>query len=135
MGSLVKPANIATSNALRRALLWLTGSTLLVAAILATDWQHHRILLQRFWMPLSAVSATHVSSATGNVVLPRGESIDIVLAVTGLPRDTARLELLRDEGQRELIELAPDAENAGRYTHHLPALEASLQYRGVSGDG
>ena len=134
MGRLVRPTQVARPTAIRPAVVMLGACGLVLAAFLAINWAQTSVLMQRFWSPATSITATQLTSVTGNVEIPRGESIDLVTELSGLPRKTARLELATGNEFVDSFELTPDESQANAFIHQLTADE-SFRYRVVAGDG
>lgn len=134
MGRLVQPTQVARPTALRPAVLMLCSCGLVLAAFLAINWPQTSILLQRFWSPSASITATQLVSRTGNVEVPRGEPLDLVTELSGVPRSTAVLELTTGDEFVDRFELVPDEHQANLFTHQLTADEP-FRYRVLSGDG
>lgn len=135
MAQLVQPSRIATAAQLHRAAMLCCITAAVLALFLAADWPHRRILLQRFWMPLAPITATQLDGETGDVVLPRGGSLEIALRQTGIPRDGAYLEVVHEDQSRQSLTLQVDADDPQRLSHRIESLADSFHYRGVAGDG
>ena len=79
----------------------------MLAGFLALDWRSTSVLLRRFWSPMSDISATRLHSATGDIVVPRGETVDLVAELSGRTRPLATLQILRPDGARADMKIAP----------------------------
>lgn len=134
MGRLVRPTQVARPTAVRPAVLMLGSSVLVLAAFLAVNWPQTSILLQRFWSPSANITATQLISRTGDVEVPCGETLDLVMELSGVPRKTAVLELATGDEFIDSFELIPDENHANLFTHQLTADEP-FRYRVLSGDG
>lgn len=139
MGRIVQPGRIAHPRALLPSIKSLAFCSLVLAGFLALDWQFTSVLLRRFWSPMSDISATRLHSATGDVVVPRGESVDLVAELSGRPRPVATLQILRPDGaqqemKQEDMKIAPQADRPAAFVHSL-RVEDSFQYRLRAGDG
>lgn len=135
MGRLVEPARVARPDGLRRAAMIVAAASLVLGGFLALDWRQNRVLLQRFWSPMSDISATRLQSVTGDAVIPRGQPVDVLVNMLGLPRDSATIMLATDGDEVDAIDLSPDPEQPGAFVYHLAALEQSFRYRVQAGDG
>ncbi|HUQ71591.1 MAG TPA: hypothetical protein VM165_18830 [Planctomycetaceae bacterium] len=133
IGRIVQPGRVAHPATLRPAGIWLAGCVLVLVAFLAMDWPQTSVLLRRFWSPTADITATQLRSATGDVVVPRGESVNLIADLSGLPRRSATLLIARPDTTEEAIELRPDAERAA-FVHRLP-VDDSFRYRIRAGDG
>lgn len=134
MGRLVRPTQVARPTSVRPSALTLGACGLVLAAFLAINWAQTSVLMQRFWSPATNITATQLTSVTGDVEIPRGESIDLVTELSGLPRETATLELATGDEFVDSFELTPDETQANAFIHQLTADEP-FRYRVVAGDG
>jgi len=135
LARLVEPARVAAPAPARRAAAWLACAAAAVVAFLAIDWPHHRVLLARFWFPLSKITATQVESLTGDLVVPRGEPVRLSIRTSGLHRTTASLELAAEGVDIETFQLADGGDSPDQFTYDIPSLQSSLKYRVQAGDG
>ncbi|MCA9072620.1 MAG: hypothetical protein KDA84_27040, partial [Planctomycetaceae bacterium] len=134
MGELVEPRKISRTVLPRNALFTLAGCVLLCAGFLALNWPQTSILLQRFWNPTAKITATQLESMTGDLSVPRGETIELMANLSGLSRDEARLTIKFESGTNEVLPLKTDSESPQRFLHSLRVNE-SFQYQLVAGDG
>ncbi len=139
MGQIVQPGRVAHPQALFRSMKSLAGCAFVLAGFLALDWQSTSVLLRRFWSPMSDISATQLRSVTGDVVIPRGESVELVAELTGMPRSSAMLQIIRpdatpDETKNEDLKIATQADRPTAFVQRVRA-EESFQYRMRAGDG
>lgn len=134
MGRLVRPTQVARPMAIRPAAVMLGACGLVLAAFLAVNWPQTSVLMQRFWSPATNITATQLKSVTGDVEVPRGESLDLVTELSGLPRKTAMLELATGDEFVDSFELTPDENQASAFIHQLTADEP-FRYRVIAGDG
>ncbi|NQV24197.1 MAG: hypothetical protein HQ518_07490, partial [Rhodopirellula sp.] len=134
MGRLVRPAKVARPAAVRPPVVLLGACGLVLAAFLAINWPQTSVLMQRFWSPATNITATQLKSVTGDVEVPRGETVDLVTELSGVPRQTATLEVATGDEFTDRFELTPDEKQANVFIHQLTADE-SFRYRVVSGDG
>ena len=135
LGRLVEPKRIARPAVLRPALIVCSACAAALVGYLAMDWRQNCVLLARFWAPLADISATRVQSVTGDAAIPRGDAVEIVTSMSGLPRSTATISLETDGAAVETIELQSDPERPGQWTYRATALEKSFRYRVQAGDG
>lgn len=135
LGRLVEPKRIARPAVLRPALVLCTACVAALIGYLAMDWRQNCVLLARFWAPLADISATRVESLTGDAEIPRGDAVEIVASMSGLPRSTATIWLKTDGEAVDTFELQPDPERPGHWTYRAAALEKSFRYRVQAGDG
>lgn len=135
MGRLVEPARIATLQHLQRASIWCATTATFVVVFLAVDWQHHRILLQRFWSPWTDITATQLECVSGDLVVPRGEPVELVVHMSGVPRGKATIVLARDGAATEAVALTPLDDQPEQFKYFVASLESSIAYRFQAGDG
>ncbi|QDU38065.1 hypothetical protein Mal4_23850 [Maioricimonas rarisocia] len=134
IGRIVEPERVARPTELKPAAIFLGASSLLFAGFLALNWAQTSVLLQRFWFPTAAITATQLRSETGDVEIPRGETIDLVTKLTGLPRDSATLQVESGTEISDTFLLEPDEEQTDAFIHTM-IVDSSFRYRVVSGDG
>lgn len=134
MGRLVRPTQVARPTAIRPAAIMLGACGLIFAAFLAINWPQTSVLMQRFWSPATNITATQLKSLTGDVEIPRGESLDLVTELSGVPREFATLELATGDEFVDSFELTPNEAQANAFIHQLAADEP-FRYRVVAGDG
>lgn len=134
MGRLVRPTQVARPTAIRPAAIMLAACGLIFAAFLAINWPQTSVLMQRFWSPATNITATQLKSLTGDVEIPRGESLDLVTKLSGVPREFATLELATGDEFVDSFELTPDEAQANAFVHQL-TVDEPFRYRVVAGDG
>jgi len=135
MGRLVEPAQVATPKQLQRAVMLSATAATVLAAFLALNWPQHRLLLQRFWFPWADITATQLECVSGDLVVPRGEPVELVVNMSGLPRDSATMLLSREGEKNETVELTRADKDVAQFNYSIAALEASFRYRIQAGDG
>lgn len=134
LSRLVQPQAIATPRAARWAagICACSGLPLCLWALLAGT--EVTILWQRFLHPLTAITATQVTSSSGDLILPRGESIELQAQMMGLLRPQAQLLIQRENQRLDEIGLFPGTSNKAALTHAL-RVDQSLHYKFLAGDG
>lgn len=135
LGQLVEPARVARPDALRKPLALAAACLLALIVFLGLDWRRNLVLFERFWSPLADISATRIESLSGDLVIPRGEAVEIAARISGLPREKATIFLEREGKETEILELAPDGERLEQCNYRLASLEDSFRYRWQAGDG
>ncbi len=136
MSRLVRPERVVSGQLLKRPLLGLGAALLTLGIFFASHWGQTSILWQRFWSPTLNISATQMKALTGDAVVPRGQSMDIVAAMLGLQRASVNLVLRREStsDQEELLTVTPMSSADGSI--HFPVdVDETLQYRIQAGDG
>ncbi|MCA8997967.1 MAG: hypothetical protein KDA80_13305 [Planctomycetaceae bacterium] len=134
MGRLVQPGQVVEPKKLRPAGMALGGAALLFGAFLALNWGQTSVLLKRFWSPTADITATQLESETGDIIIPRGETFDLVTRQRGLQRTSALLTLEQDSGIVDVFTLQPNEEETSTFVHSLRA-DNSFRYRVRAGDG
>lgn len=134
MGKLVEARAVARLVSPRKALAVLAGCALLCAAFLSLNWAQTSILLQRFWQPLTNISATQLTSVNGDLTIPRGETVALGAKLAGLPRDEARLTVEYESGLKEVFPLETDPDSLQQFLHSM-RVDESFRYQIAAGDG
>lgn len=134
IGRIVEPQRVARPTELKPALVALGAAGLLMAAFLALNLPQTSVLLRRFWAPTAAITATQLFSETGDVEIPRGETIDLVTTLTGLNRDEAILQVESGSEISDTFALTPDEDRPDAFIHTM-VVDGSFRYRIVAGDG
>ena len=133
MQRIVHPHRVDPPVSLRPALVSAGLAGGLIAMMFALAPQQTSILLRRFFSPTSVLTATQLNSVTGDKVVPRGESIDLVIEISGVPRSSAMLTVANADGREQEYRLRPDESNPGQCTHSL-RVDESMSYRVRAGD-
>lgn len=134
MGELVEPKAITRSISPRRALVSLAGCLILCAGFLAINWAQTSILLQRFWNPTANITATQLESVTGDLTTPRGETVNLIAKLSGVPRDEALLTVRYESGINEVFPLDALPDSPENFLHSL-RVDESFEYQLAAGDG
>ncbi len=135
LDSSVQPENVVALSPLLRMLLALAGVVLVLAVAIVVDPRQTFVLMRRFWSPNSLVSATEIVLSTGDAVVGRGESFDVIATIEGTLVDKATLTLQSDAGREETIPLVARGEPPVRFAYGVEAIEEPLKYRLRAGDG
>ncbi|EMI17562.1 putative membrane protein, partial [Rhodopirellula maiorica SM1] len=133
MERIVRPHTIASPVPLRQTLVMAGVIGIILVGMIAISPRQMSILLHRFWVPTSNITATQLTSATGDLRVPRSETIQLVTKQNGLRRSTAILTLRDSEGHEQTHRLRPDQEMADQFSHPI-RVDESLSYRIRSGD-
>ena len=135
MSTLVKPQQIVQAVSLRRPAMGLGLASLALAGFMLTHWQQTSVLWLRFWSPTLNISATQLESVTGDIVVPRGESVEIVTRMSGLRRTSALMAMNLETGSAlEELELKPVADQPEMLSATVD-VDESFRYRVQAGDG
>jgi hypothetical protein len=134
LSSLVQPARVVRLGRLNKVLLAAAGCAAGLIGCLAVNWDQNSVLLRRFWAPTASITATQLESITGNALIPRGQSIDIVTKLAGVRRDSATLSVVNDLGEINTLVIGPEADEPETFAHRFD-VDQSFRYRVRSGDG
>ena len=113
-------------------------STITAVLVLAVVINPRRttVLMQRFWSPNAYISATEIGHSPSEQVIGRGESLDLVANLEGLPVKTAVLMLEPEQGDPKTFTLVPHtSDEQDRISHRIRVVKSSLKYRFRAGDG
>ncbi|MGV3486175.1 MAG: hypothetical protein ACO1RT_17285 [Planctomycetaceae bacterium] len=133
MERIVLPNRVEPPVSLRPAIVSAVTAAGFIAILFALAPQQTSILMRRFFSPTQALTATQLDSITGDKVVPRGEIIDVVVAMQGVPRSFATLTIARADGREQDYRLRPDEATAGQFSHSL-RVDESMSYRVRAGD-
>lgn len=134
MERIVQPRRVDPPVSLRPAIVSASAALGLMAVTFAIAPQQTSILLRRFVLPTSTLAATQLTSVTGDQVVPRGEPIELVIQMQGVPRSSATLTVMSEDGQEKEYRLRPSESEANQFTHSL-RVDESMSYRVRAGDG
>lgn len=126
---------IVPLSSLSRALWGLTLVTVILALAAVFDSYRMSVLLRRFWAPGSMISATELHGVPGNLVVGRGESVEIEARVAGLPVTQAILQVEEETNAPQAITLLPTEEQSDLFSHRIRGVSTPLRYRFRAGDG
>ena len=133
MSRLVKPDRVVSGQILRRPLLALGAAVVALGIFFASHWGQTSILWQRFWSPTQNITATQLAVRTGDVTLPRGDSLEVVAQMQGLQRDAVDL-VLRRGSSLDLDEHMTATPINGEVRFPVD-VDETLSYRVQAGDG
>ncbi|MGI9430417.1 MAG: hypothetical protein ACR2NM_17280, partial [Bythopirellula sp.] len=131
----IQADRVVPLDGLIRALLFLTAITTVLGLAVVLDSQRTTVLLQRFWQPYTAISATELADLPGDLVVGRGESVVLNANLVGAPVTQASLLLQPNAGEEKSITLTPRGEAQDHVTHRLRSVKEPLRYRMRAGDG
>ena len=134
MERIVRPERISPPVSLHGAILTAVAIGSLLAGLIAISPRQMSVLLRRFWSPTSNITATQLTSVTGDQLVPRGETIELVTKLNGLHRSAATLTLRDSEGGEQSYSLRPEEDAHDRFLHAM-RVDESVTYRVRSGDG
>ena len=136
MSRLVRPAQVVSGKSLQRPLIGWGATLLALGLFFASNWGQTSILWQRFWSPTRNITATQMQAVTGDAIVPRGQSLEVVATMQGLQREAVDLILRRDSlpDQEERLTTTPSSSTDGSV--HFPVdVDETLHYRIQAGDG
>ena len=131
----VEPEQMVSMSVLMRAMLGVTAITAVLAVAVVLDSRQTLVLMRRFWLPASSISATELVNVPGNVVVGRGEPLALAAAVKGTPVDRAILFLRSEADDPKTITLVSHAQDPIEFSHRVRAVEQPFEYRFRAGDG
>ena len=131
----VEPEQVVSMSALMRAMLCLTAVTVVLGIAVVLNSHQAIVLVKRFWLPGSSISATQLVNVPGNVVIGRGEPLALAASVEGTPVERATLFLRSDADPQRAITLVNRAQGAIEFSHRVRAVETPFAYRFRAGDG
>lgn len=134
IGRIVLPRHVVDLESLKTAVKLLAVCTVVLVGFLAINWPQSSILVRRFFAPTANISATSLSCPTGNVIVARGEYVELVTEMKGLRRNSAILTIAQSDSRPEFVELAIDKKRVDNFVHRMQ-VERSFQYRVRAGDG
>ncbi|HEY3394973.1 MAG TPA: hypothetical protein VGK58_19870 [Lacipirellulaceae bacterium] len=131
----VEPQQIISMSTLMRAMLCLTAVTAVLGIAVVLDSQRTLVLLKRFWMPGSSISATQLVNVQGNVVVGRGEPLALAAEVEGIPVERATLFVRSAANPQREIVLVAHGQSPIEFSHRVRTVEEPFDYRFRAGDG
>lgn len=136
MSTLVRPRDVAKSATIRQPLMLLTGASVALVVFLLSNYVQTSILLLRFWSPTANISATQLQSLTGDIIVPRGQSVEIKVGVKGLQPNSATMSISGEQSSllKEDILLESSVEKPTTLSATVD-VDESFRYRVQAGDG
>lgn len=136
LSTLVKPGHVVRNISLRRPGLALAAAGIALTGFMLINLPQTSVLMQRFWSPTLNISATQLECVTGDLIVPRGQSIEIVTRMSGLQRTSALMSMTPDAVAHVLegLKLTPVAEQPGMLSVTVD-IDESFKYRVQAGDG
>ena len=131
----VEPDAIVSLSIVTRAMIGLTAVTAMLAVAVLLDSRQTLVLMRRFWLPASSISATELVDVPGNVVVGRGEPLALAAAVKGKPVDRATLFLRSEADDSKTITLVSRSQDPIEFAHRVRSVEQPFAYRFRAGDG
>jgi hypothetical protein len=134
----VEPEQVVSLSTLMRAMLCLTAITVVLGTAVVFNSYQTLVLLQRFWLPGSSISATRLVNVPGDVVVGRGEPLALAAAVEGTPVENAILFVRNENDPLRTITLVARGEPAAtgiEFSHRVRSVESPFEYRFRAGDG
>ncbi|MEX2317874.1 MAG: hypothetical protein WD669_12025 [Pirellulales bacterium] len=131
----VNPQQVVSLSTLGRAMIGLSAITAVLAVAALLDFHRTTVLMRRFWLPGSSISATELVNMTGDVVVGRGESLELTAAVKGSPVDQAMLYMQSEANPEQTVTLVAHGENPIEFTHRIRAVDNPFTYLLRAGDG
>ncbi|MCA9222463.1 MAG: hypothetical protein KDA71_19185, partial [Planctomycetales bacterium] len=133
MERIVQPRRVAPPVSLRPALIVASIGIALLTILYLLNPPQTSVLLHRFWSPLSNITATQLTSVTGDQFVPRGDSVELVTELVGVPRSNATLTVSHTDGSIETYRLRPNDAAPETFVQAI-RVDESLSYRVRAGD-
>ncbi|MCA9056937.1 MAG: hypothetical protein KDA85_00500, partial [Planctomycetaceae bacterium] len=134
LGQLVKPAAVAQPRALRPMLSLLGIAIIAFTGFLLSDRPLTSVLLRRFLSPTQNITATQLASVTGDVRIPRGEELQLVIQQNGVTRRSGVIELTDATEVPQIVPLQTDVDRVDQFVYPV-IVDESFRYRVLAGDG
>ena len=131
----VEPEQVVSLSPLMRTMIGLTAITAVLAVAVVLDARQTLVLMRRFWLPGSSISATELVDVPGNIVIGRGEPLALDAKVKGTPVDRAMLFLRDDKDATRTVSLVAHGQDPIEFSHRLKSVEEPFAYRFRAGDG
>jgi hypothetical protein len=131
----VDPQQVVSLSALGRTMIGLTAITATLAVAVLLDSHRTIVLMRRFWSPGASISATELVNVPGNLVIGKGEPVELTAAVKGSPVDEAMLFVQSELDPEQLITLVASGEEPIQFMHRMRAVDDPFKYRFRAGDG
>lgn len=136
MSTLVNPSRVVQNIRLRRPGIALATACAALTGFMLINLPQTSVLLKRFWSPTLNISATRLESVTGDIVVPRGQSVEIVIRMSGLQRSSAMMAMIIETNMNSSaqIKLLPVTDQPGMLSAAVD-VDESFKYRVQAGDG
>lgn len=131
----VEPDQVVSLSPLMKTMFALTAITAALAAAVVFDSRQTLVLIRRFWLPASSISATELVNVPGNKVIGRGEPFALEAQVKGTPVDRALLFLRDGKDETRSISLVAHGQEPIEFSHRMRSVEEPFAYRFRAGDG
>jgi hypothetical protein len=131
----VEPEQVVPVSVLMRSMVALTAVTAVLGFAVVMNTHQTFVLMQRFWLPSSLISATELVDIPGDVVIGRGEPLELTAAVNGTPVDRATLFMQAADDSSKSINMVAHGTDPIAFSHRLRAVEQPFEYRFRAGDG
>lgn len=118
----------------RRALLFFLSGVFLLSGLFLSFPRSYNGAFQRlinYNVEYNKPAPFSLSIEPGNRKLIRGDSVDIVVRVAGVPPRSVKL--LMTQGDRPAEEIELRADSTGLFRYHLASIKETTKYRAVSG--
>lgn len=133
----VVPQQVVSPRRLSRSALLLLGAVVLLLAALLFNFQQTSVLLRRFFAPTADITLTQIASLPGEVVVAKGETSVLEVALSGRVPDEATLEVRPTDGEiksHTLTVKRGDPSAAGKLVHRTADVQQPYAYRITAGD-
>lgn len=133
----VMPQQVVSPRMLSRSALLLLGAVVVLLAALLFNFQQTSVLLRRFFAPTANITLTQIASLPGEVVVAKGETAVLEVALSGRVPDEATLEVRPTDGEiksHTLTVKRGDPSAAGKLVHRTADVQQPYAYRITAGD-
>jgi hypothetical protein len=131
----VEPDQVVPVSILMRSMIGLTAVTAVLAIAVVMNSHQTWVLVKRFWQPSSLISATELVNLPGDVVIGRGEPLELNAALDGTPVERATLFLQPENDEPRTVSMVAHGTDPIEFSHRLRAVEQPFEYRFRAGDG
>ncbi len=131
----IDPTHVTSLTVLLRSLIGLTAITAILGIAVLINTRRTLVLLHRFWWPTTSISETELANLPGNIVVARGETLELTAVATGVPVERANLYVRTAGGDLQTFDLVAHGRDRVDFSHRVAAVEKPMSYRFRAGDG
>lgn len=124
----ITPGSVISRVALVRAGKYFCGASAVLLLVFLVNFQQAKTLFQRFWTPGSDITLTRLEVKPGDIVIGKGEDVNLEIVATGKTTQTADL-LIRGADRNEVIPLERVAPAEAKFVYAMNAVADSFEYR------
>ena len=131
----VDPEQVVSMSTLGRAMIGLSAIAAALGIAVLMDSHRTLVLMRRFWQPGTSISATELTSMHGDLVVAKGEPVELAAVVKGSPVDQALLSMQSEVDGPQTITLVASRDEPFDFMHRLRTVESPFRYQFRAGDG